>query len=525
MSAPPITLIDACADPDLFGQWFRDRATWQAWFAFIAALFALPMTPEQLAIYTNHTGRQLAPSAPMTEGWLICGRRAGKSFVLALIAVFLACFKTYDAHLGPGERVTILVVATDRRQARQIYRYIRGMITGTPLLSPMLESEPRADGLDLTNNVSIEIGTASFRTSRGYAFGAVLADELAFWPTDDSAEPDYAVLDALRPGLASIPGSMLLCASSPHARRGALHDAFKRWYGKDEAEILVWKAPTREMNPTIPQSVIDRAIERDPANAAAEYGAEFRNDVEAFISREAVEAVVTSGCLERPPIARTEYTAFTDPSGGSSDSMTLAIGHAEINSQTQRAIAILDAVREIRAPFSPEDAVTELTELLKSFGISTVTGDRYGGEWPAEAFRKQNITYRTSELSKSEIYRDFLPRLNSGEVDLLDIPRLTAQLVSLERRTARGGRDSIDHPPGSHDDVANAVAGCLVNIGKPNHVAEAYFGTFQLGGSGRQRTSLADYPPEVLAARGIFNPADKQKWIDRGVYVPPTEGN
>jgi hypothetical protein len=29
----------------------------------------------------------------------------------------------------------------------------------------------------------------------------------------------------------------------------------------------------------------------------------------------------------------------------------------------------------------------------------------------------------------------------------------------LERRTARGGRDSIDHPPGAHDDLANAVAG------------------------------------------------------------------
>ena len=34
-----------------------------------------------------------------------------------------------------------------------------------------------------------------------------------------------------------------------------------------------------------------------------------------------------------------------------------------------------------------------------------------------------------------------------------------AQLCGLERRTARGGRDSIDHAPGGHDDLANAVAG------------------------------------------------------------------
>jgi hypothetical protein len=34
-------------------------------------------------------------------------------------------------------------------------------------------------------------------------------------------------------------------------------------------------------------------------------------------------------------------------------------------------------------------------------------------------------------------------------------------LTNLERRVARGGRDSIDHPSGSgfHDDIANAVAG------------------------------------------------------------------
>jgi hypothetical protein len=47
-------------------------------------------------------------------------------------------------------------------------------------------------------------------------------------------------------------------------------------------------------------------------------------------------------------------------------------------------------------------------------------------------------------------------------IDLLDSPKLLAQLVGLERRVGRGGRDSIDHAPGGHDDVANAVAGALV---------------------------------------------------------------
>ena len=89
-------------------------------------------------------------------------------------------------------------------------------------------------------------------------------------------------------------------------------------------------------------------------------------------------------------------------------------------------------------------------------------GDRYAGKWVAEAFRNKGIHYRPSEKSKSDIYVDLLPLLNSGAVALLDNDRLALQLTQLERRTARGGKDSIDHPRGGHDDVANSVAGSLV---------------------------------------------------------------
>jgi hypothetical protein len=39
------------------------------------------------------------------------------------------------------------------------------------------------------------------------------------------------------------------------------------------------EAATRVMNPTFPQRTIDRAMEKDPADASAEYGAEFRSDL------------------------------------------------------------------------------------------------------------------------------------------------------------------------------------------------------------------------------------------------------
>ena len=133
---------------------------------------------------------------------------------------------------------------------------------------------------------------------------------------------------------------------------------------------------------------------------------------------------------------------------------------------------ILDVIRERKPPLSPEAVVEEFATLIKSYRCSRVYGDRYAGEWPREQFQKRGIFYEPADRSKSEIYVDLLPLINSRAIDLLDHDRLVMQLTSLERRTSRAGKDSIDHAPGAHDDVANAVAGALVTAyqapGDPN---------------------------------------------------------
>ena len=107
-------------------------------------------------------------------------------------------------------------------------------------------------------------------------------------------------------------------------------------------------------------------------------------------------------------------------------------------------------------PSRPEEVVGEFAALLKSYGIMRVLGDSYAGEWVREPFRAHGITYDAAAHPKSDLYRDFLPLVNSKKADLLDHPKMLQQLVGLERRVARSGKDSIDHPPGAHDDVANA---------------------------------------------------------------------
>ena len=328
------------------------------------------------------------------------------------------------------------------------------------MLEPLIVRRD-SETIELSNRVHIEIGVASFRSTRGYSYAAVLCDELAFWRSDEtSLNPDVEILRALRPGLASIPGAMLMLASSPYAKRGELYAAYRRHYGKDGARVLVWKASTQEMNPGIDRRIIDEAYEDDPESAKAEYGAEFRTDLADFVTRETVDAVTMWGRHELPPEPEVVYCAFCDPAGGGSDSMTLAIAHLD-----RHNVCVLDALLEERGPLKdPEAVVAAFAVLLRRYGVAKIIGDRYAGLWPVARFAEHGIEFEQSARPKSDLYHDFLPLLNARRVELLDLPRLSAQLCGLERRTARSGKDSIDHGPGGHDDLANAVAGVLVGV-------------------------------------------------------------
>ena len=138
---------------------------------------------------------------------------------------------------------------------------------------------------------------------------------------------------------------------------------------------------------------------------------------------------------------------------------TRRVRQASGNIAQVRGTAIIDAIREARAPFSPDAVVHDFAALLKSYHVSRVTGDRYAGEFPRELFRRHGIAYDLAKQTKSELFRDLLPLLNSGRIVLPRNDRLQGQIVGLERRTSAVGRDTISHPDRGHDDVANAVAG------------------------------------------------------------------
>lgn len=444
----------ALDDPELLAR-VLDGPSWKAWRCILIAAMGEALTNNERHLFTQLTQRAREPLEGVEELWAVAGRRGGKTRAAAALAAYLAACVDYKDRLAIGERGLVLCLAQNQKQANVSFSYISGLFRAIPALAELVEAE-MTDTLRLSNNIEIEVRAASFRGLRGVTAVAVIADEVAFWAADGSANPDTEILNAVRPSLATT-GGPLVVISSPHARRGEVWKTYRRSFGPNgDPRILVLQGKSRDLNPTLPQALVDRALERDPASAAAEYLAQFRTDLEAFVAREVVEAAVDPGVFERPPLEEVPYYGFTDPSGGSADAMTVAVAHLEVQT------LILDALREFIPPFSPEAVVYEISQLLKRYRVGVVVGDKYGGEWPREAFARHGISYRTSDRTRSDIYRDLLPVLNSRRVAMLDSPKLIAQLCSLERRTSRGGRDLIDHAPGQHDDLINAAAGALM---------------------------------------------------------------
>ena len=452
------------------GEW----ESWRAWRVFAKAVFGLPLAADELEIFRRHTGRKRPRRDGYREIESICGRRSGKTTFASTLIVFLAAFVDHSKVLREGEHGLAMLLAPNKRQASILLEHVRSMMRRIPVLRKMIESED-AESITLTNRVRVEVVAGNPRTVRGFTCIGCVVDEACFFGAgEDSPYSLEELVKAIRPAMLTAPQSKLILISSPHAKRGLVWQLFKKHFGRESA-VLVWRGTTTEMNHLVDPVEIEAARELDPVGAKSEYDAEFRDDVDSFVPRETVEACVRSGREILPPAPGTTYKAFTDPSGGSNDSFTMAIGHKE------NEVAIVDIVLEREAPFSPDSVTDEFSRMLAEYGVSEVVGDNYAGMWPKDAFLKNGIVYKRAAKARGELYLNVLPRLTARRVELPDNDKLVSQFANLER-TAGRGRDVVDHGVGQHDDVANAVAGVVYEL---------------LGGSGGVLLTLIEWKNRI----------------------------
>jgi hypothetical protein len=385
--------------------------------------------------------------------FVIAGRGSGKSYISGMLGAF---FATREYRRVPGEHIFIAIAAPDRKQAGVTFEYVRGLLKSVHELEEMIVSET-ANSVELLTGCVLEVITASTAAPRGRSYACVIIEESAFLPTEDSVNPDFELLRAFRPGLARVPGSLLVVVSSPYARRGILWDAHEKHAGKPDTDVVYVQEPTLTLNPAFDAAEVARAYEDDPVAAAAEYGAQFRSDVEALLTVKVLDAAIVKERFALPPDPSAANKGYVDSGGGSGkDRWAAAVAKRDGNLNVLVELFVRDP------PYSPQDVAKECAAFFRRHGIASVEGDHYSASWVVDAMRVEGIEYLHSRLTSSEIFAEFVPLANSGSLKLLDHPRLRSELVGLERRTGRTGRDSISHRPGGHDDVALAAAGALV---------------------------------------------------------------
>jgi hypothetical protein len=360
------------------------------------------------------------------------------------------------------------ILANDEGQANDDLDLAKKLIAANPLLAR--EVEPRAKEIirrDGRGRIQI-LPARDVAGSHGKTYLFIGFDEIHGYRSHDLFEalaPDPTRPDTLTwissyAGIRHAPGIPLYDLMQA-GRRGDDRRMYFSWYAADFTTDPDFgeTSPEQRANPSMASwannGYLDQQRRRLPTHKFRRLHLNLPGAPDgAAFSADAVMSAIVAGRKRLEYRPGTDSVAFVDMSGGSSDDAVLGIAHHDFGSG--RAVLDLLVSQTGKPPFNPRDAVRKFADLLKSYGLRRVHGDGYAGQTFRSDFGEQGIAYEVAMLPKSGIYDALEPKLNAGEVELLDVPELQEQLLTLVIRNGK-----IDHQLGDHDDYANAAAGAL----------------------------------------------------------------
>ena len=404
------------------------------------------------------------------DGWprynlAMCGRAKKNWKTADLILAGLYRFLVWASPTGNDG----FILANDEGQAGDDLDLAKKLIAANPILAREVELRAK-EIVRLDGRGRLQILPARDAVgSHGKTYLFIGFDEIHGYRNHDLFEalaPDPTRRDALTwitsyAGIRHAPGIPLYDLMQA-GRRGDDPRMFFSWYGgdftTDPASAGAHISPEQRANPSMASwgndGYLDQQRRRLPTHKFRRLHLNLPGapDGAAFDGDSVMRAIVAGRKRIAPEPGRT-YKAFVDMSGGSADDAVLGIAH-----ESDQKIAVLDLLisQTAPAPFNPRAAVKKFVEALREYGITRVVGDAYAGNTFRVDFEEHRIAYEVCGSPKTALYDALEPRLNAGEVELLDIPQLQEQLLTLVMRGSR-----IDHLPGDHDDFANAAAGAI----------------------------------------------------------------
>jgi len=452
------TLMQCLRDPDIFGPMKLDGPTWSAWHVILKAAYGEKLSAKQVEVFKKLTAR--TTYNPPKGGWsviaVIAARQCGKSEIGSVVTNYESLFPLVEA---PNLRA-ILVAQSEDDLKSTLFAYTRLPYEKSPALKAAIDE----DGTNTTTVMTLKSGVAiralpcKPAAVRGPSAVVAVLDEPAHYRATDGNPLDAEIMAAAEPSLFTTKGKEWLL-SSPYAEYGRMFELHRDYYGKDDPRVLVIQSDSITLNPTLDALALAEYERTNPDAAISEVHGKFRANLSKLIDPNALEACVATGTTMRPFVAGIKYYCFVDSASGTKggDHFACAIAHVE------RGKVILDVVRWWVPPFSARVVVKEIAELVTSYCINSVHGDRHGKGYAAQEWEDNKVRFEETDADHSAI-RNFLAvegMINSQSVVLLDSPDLLRQFRVLDRvRSATG--DRVDHPRGTHDDAACAVAGVAI---------------------------------------------------------------
>jgi hypothetical protein len=417
-----------------------------------------------------------------TFNFVLCGRakKNWKTSDLCLAALYR--FLVWPSDKGND----CFILANDEGQAADDLSLIKKLIAVNPILAQeVVVNAKHIERKDGKGKLQI-LPARDIAGQHGKTFIFAGFDEIHGYRSHDLFEalaPDPTRLDALiwitsYAGIRHAPGIPLYDFMQA-GKRGDDPRMLFSWYGGDYTTdaALADAEPERRANPSMVSwgnnDYLVQQRKRLPTHKFRRLHLNLPGapDGAAFDGDKVMASIVTG----RRRLSREEghvYSAFVDMSGGSSDDAVFAIAHRD----AAGGVVVLDVLMSQTGapPFNPRDAVRKFAAELKAWGLARVTGDAYAGQTFRRDFEDLGITYSVSPRTKAEIYDAFEPKLNAGEVELLDDGKLQEQLLTLVIRSGK-----IDHLSGDHDDYANAACGAIVlaSVVKPEFKFTVPFST------------------------------------------------
>lgn len=447
---------------------FRHMESWKNWLTFLRTIYAIPFeSEEEAASYQHFTARSQPPSAPFEEIWMACGRRGGKSFISATIAIYEALTGRWSERLSGGEAATIYIIACDKQQSRNVFRYCAGLLN---VVAPEQILRSTREQIELRNGVEISIRAGNYAALRGASVALALIDEAAYLKDESGnyASPVQEIVRSLKPALipggGDDPAGKIIFLSTPRSKAGMMFESFEEYWGRDDLDTICWRGTTQEMHPGyISEAKIAKDLRADPSFYKAEWLGQWRDDVSNLFDVEKLHSAMKDH-QPLPHNPKENYIGFIDSSQGRHDSFCFAVGFRYKQSDQ----IVIARTWEWMAPFQPSEIVAECAAAAREYHCGSLYADANSIGWVEEEFMKHRILVNLTKQSKSQLYVEFQGLVQLGKCWLVNDRRAEQQFLQLERSENRDGSWRVDHPKygNAMDDLANAIAGCAVTIFK-----------------------------------------------------------